>query len=202
MGGLSSKPSSVAYPPLTTVPQCITDKFMGTWFVIGVKPTIFETTCSNAVETYTRVTPSASGKGSSSKHHDIDIDFQYNKSDPITSPLKSLGQRGWIQGTDKENSSKWVISPFGPIRLPYPVIELDEIDYQYTVIGHEERKYVWIRARKPVMEDELYDSLTKKLVEKHQYDLNGLRRVPQKWTREERAKRKLDNIIPDDLLVN
>jgi apolipoprotein D and lipocalin family protein len=194
MGGLSSK-SSTAYPPLTTVPQCITDKFMGTWFVIGVKPTIFETTCSNAVETYTRVTDP-------NIKHDIDIDFQYNKRDPITSPLKSLGQRGWIQGPDKENSSQWVVSPLGPIKLPYPVIELDEVDYQYTVIGHEQRHYVWIMARKPVMDEELYESLTKKLVEKHQYDLKGLRRVPQKWTREERDKRKLTDVIPDDLLVD
>lgn len=191
MGGLSSK--STSYPPLTTVPQCVTDKFMGTWFVIGVKPTVFETTCSNAVETYTRV---------ADQKYDIDIDFQYNKNDPITSPLKSLGQKGWIQGTDKENSSRWVVSPFGPIKLPYPVIELDEENYQYTVIGHEQRNYVWIMSRKPVMDDELYDSLTKKLVEKHQYDLKGLRKVPQKWTREERAKRKLDHVIPDDLLVD
>ena len=36
--------------------------------------------------------------------HDIDIDFQYNKSDPITSALKSLPQRGWIQGSNKEVS--------------------------------------------------------------------------------------------------
>mmetsp|Transcript_3647 Transcript_3647/g.6886 ORF Transcript_3647/g.6886 Transcript_3647/m.6886 type:complete len:195 (-) Transcript_3647:22-606(-) len=194
MGGLSSKPTTT-YPPLTTVPQCITDKFMGTWFVIGVKPTIFEKTNSNAVEIYTRVTDPQ-------VKHDIDIDFQYNKHDAITSPLKSLGQRGWIQGSDKENSSKWVISPFGPFRLPYPIIELDAEDYQYTVVGHEQRDYVWIMARKPVMDDELYDSLTKKLVEKHQYDLKGLRKVPQKWTREERAKRKLDKVIPDDLLVD
>jgi Bacterial lipocalin len=120
----------------------------------------------------------------------------------MTSPLKSLGQKGWIQGSDKENSSKWVVSPLWPVKLPYPVIELDQEDYQYTVIGHEQRQYVWIMARKPVMDDDLYDSLTKKLVEKHQYDLKGLRRVPQKWTREERAKRNLVDVIPDDLLVN
>ena len=66
-------------------------RMMGTWFVIGVKPTIFETTCSNAVEKYTFL---EEGKG-----HDIDIDFTYNaKEDPFQSKLKSLPQKGWVQG--------------------------------------------------------------------------------------------------------
>ena len=70
MGGLYSK----SYPPFETAPKCVTERFMGHWFVIGVKPTPFETTCSNAVEIYTRV---------ENKNHDIDIDFQYNKKNPI-----------------------------------------------------------------------------------------------------------------------
>jgi hypothetical protein len=39
------------------------------------------------------------------------------------------------------------------------------------------------------------------LEEKHQYDLTGLRRVPQVWTEEERRKRGLEGVIPDDLLT-
>ena len=189
MGGASSK----AYPPLETVPKCETERFMGTWFVIGVKPTPFETTCSNAVETYTRL---------HDKKHDIDIDFQYNKSDPITSALKSMGQKGWICGDNKEDSANWKVSPLAPIKLAYPIIELDAENYEYTVIGNPQRNYVWIMARKPVMEDALYKSLTQKLVEKHQYDLTELRKVPQKWTREERAKRKLEDVIPDEFIVD
>ena len=186
--------SSKAYPPLTTSPQCITDKFMGTWFVIGVKPTPFETTCSNAVETYTRIADS---------NHDIKVDFNFNKSDPITSALKSMGQKGWIQGKNKDDSANWVVSPsYIPIKLSYPIIELDAENYQYTVVGNPQRNYVWIMSRKPTMDDELYDSLKKKLVEKHQYDLKGLRKVPQMWTRAERAKRKLEDVIPDEYLTD
>ena len=52
------------------------------------------------------------------------------------------------------------------------------------------------------MDDTLYESLTKKLVDKHQYTLDGLRRVPQKWTREEREKRGLTSVqIPEELLT-
>lgn len=188
MGNLSTK---TALPPLQTVPHCETAKFMGTWFVIGQKPTYLETTCSNAVEKYTLL---------EGKNHDVDIDFQYNKADPVTSPLGSLPQRGWIQGEDKSDSASWKVSPFGPIRMPYPIIELDADKYDYCVIGYPSRDYCWIMSRKPVMAEDTYDMLTKRLVDKHQYDLEGLRRVPQKWTREERSKRGLDDVISDDVL--
>jgi apolipoprotein D and lipocalin family protein len=167
---------------------------MGTWFVIGVKPTMFETTCSNAVERYTRLTD---------KKHDIDIDFQFNKNeDPSKSPLKSMPQRGWVQG-NRDDSGLWKVSPFGPIRMPYPIIELDADGYDWVVVGHEGRDYAWIMSRKPVMDDALYNELKTKLAEKHGYDsLEGLRKVPQVWTREEREKRGLVNDIADEFLKN
>uniref|UniRef100_A0A7S1Z6W1 Lipocalin/cytosolic fatty-acid binding domain-containing protein n=1 Tax=Trieres chinensis TaxID=1514140 RepID=A0A7S1Z6W1_TRICV len=190
MGALSSKSSSL--PPLQTVPHCETAKFMGTWFVHGVKPTPFETTCSNAVERYTLV--------SGNKKNDVDIDFRYNKADPLTSPLKSLPQKGWIQGEDKSISSNWKVSPFGPIRMPFPIIELDADSYDWVVVGYPSRDYCWIMGRKPVMPAATFEMLKERLVEKHQYDLKGFREVPQKWTKEERAKRGLEKEIPDDML--
>ena len=51
------------------------------------------------------------------------------------------------------------------------------------------------------MDEKVYDMLTRRLVEKHQYTLDGLRKVPQVWTREERKKRNLEAVIPDELLV-
>mmetsp|Transcript_135873 Transcript_135873/g.202075 ORF Transcript_135873/g.202075 Transcript_135873/m.202075 type:complete len:191 (+) Transcript_135873:133-705(+) len=184
--------SSSSLPKLQTVATCDTSRFMGTWFVVGVKPTMFETTCSNAVEKYSLT---EEGKG-----HDVDIDFQYNEKEDMSSKLKSLPQKGWILG-DKSNSGKWKVSPFWPVKMPYPIIELDDKDYSYCVIGYPSRDYCWIMARKPVMPEDTYNALTTKLVEKHQYSLEGLRKVPQTWTREEREKRGLTNVeIPDELL--
>lgn len=184
--------ASKEYPPLVTVENCESNKLMGTWFVIGVKPTPFETTCSNAVETYTRKYDHG---------YDIDIDFKYNKNEPITSPLKSVPQRGWLQGPDKENTGNWKVSPFACIRMPYPIIEVDNVNYNWIVVGHEGRNYVWIMARTPSMDESLYESLKQRLVDKHGYDLEGLRKVPQKWTADERAKRNLQSVISAEFLV-
>jgi apolipoprotein D and lipocalin family protein len=185
---------------LKTVASCDTTRFMGTWFVVGVKPTPLETTCSNAVEKYTLL------DNEGSKKHDIDIDFQYNpKEDPFDTKnsVKSLPQKGWVQGNNRLQSGDWKVSPFWPIKMTYPIIELDEKDYSYAVIGYPSRAYCWILSRKPNMEETLYKDIEKKLVDNHQYDLEGLRKVPQKWTADERTKRGLtEEELPDSFLTN
>eukprot|EP00522_Entomoneis_paludosa_P015365 CAMPEP_0172439308 /NCGR_PEP_ID=MMETSP1065-20121228/341_1 /TAXON_ID=265537 /ORGANISM="Amphiprora paludosa, Strain CCMP125" /LENGTH=198 /DNA_ID=CAMNT_0013187975 /DNA_START=167 /DNA_END=763 /DNA_ORIENTATION=- len=191
---MGNSASSSSLPPLKTVSSCNTNKVMGTWFVIGVKPTAFETTCSNAVEIYSRADPK--------KNNDVNIDFQYNKNDPITSPLKSLPQKGWVQG-DKEDSGEWKVSPVWPIKMPYLILDVDQQDYQYVLIGYPSRDYAWIMGRTPNMPEETYNMLTKQLEEKHQYNLEGLRKVPQVWTAAERTKRGFtEKEIPDSMLVS
>merc|ERR1711920_264218 len=161
----------------------------------AVKPTYFEKTCSNAVERYSFL------QDSSKKNNDIDIDFQHGDKEPLTSKLKSLPQKGWVQGPEKTNSALWKVSPSWPIKLPYHIIELGH-DYEYCVIGYPSRDYCWIMSRQPVMDDNLYNDLTTKLVKKHQYSLDGLRKVPQKWTAQEREKRGLSKQeIPDKFLT-
>ena len=199
MGNSVAGLSSSSLPALKTIATCDTNKFMGTWFVVGVKPTYLETTCSNAVEKYTLLEDENTG-------HDIDIDFQYNPhEDPFDAKnqkIKSLPQKGWIQGNDKAQSGAWKVSPFWPVKMGYPIIELDEKDYSYAVIGYQNRDYCWILSRTPTMEESLYKDLEKKLVENHQYDLKGLRKVPQKWNAAERTKRGLtETELPDSYLL-
>jgi len=179
-------------PPLEVVANCDTNRFMGTWFVHGVIPTFIETTCSNAVESYSFV--------GDSKKFDIDIGFDYNQGDPITSALKSANQKGWVQG-EKTNSGFWKISPLPLVKIDYLILEVDDKNYEYTAIGVRNRKYAWIMGRKPSMDDKTFEMLKDRLVTKHKYSLDGFRQVPQVWTDAERTKRKLENEIPDEYLT-
>lgn len=200
MGSSSSK-----LPPLQVAASVDTAKFMGTWFVVGVKPTLLEKTCSNAVERYTWITQNTTTNSDNTKtsSHDIDIDFSYNSKETTDSPVKKAPQKGWIQGTDKSHSSEWKVSPLWPIKLPYLILETDPLCQEYCVIGFPNRDYCWIMGRTPRMNAATYDKLTALLQDKHQYSLDGLRRVPQQWTREERDKRGLTaKEIPDDMLLN
>lgn len=190
--------ASSKLPALNTVSTCDTTRFMGTWFVVGVKPTYLEKTSSNAVEKYTLLDEKSK--------HDIDIDFQYNENeDPFdaNNKVKSLPQKGWVQGDNRLQSGDWKVSPFFPVKMTYPIIELDEKDYSYAVIGYPSRSYVWILSRTPTMKETTYKDIESKLVNNHQYDLTGLRKVPQKWTAEERTKRGLTKEeLPDSFLMN
>jgi len=190
--------ASSKLPALNTISTCETTRFMGTWFVVGVKPTYFEKTSSNAVEKYTLLDEKSK--------HDIDIDFQYNENeDPLdaNNKVKSLPQKGWVQGDNRLQSGDWKVSPFFPVKMTYPIIELDEKDYSYAVIGYPSRSYVWILSRTPTMKETTYKDIESKLVNNHQYDLSGLRKVPQKWTAEERTKRGLTKEeLPDSFLMN
>lgn len=192
--------SATSLPALKTVATCDTTRFMGTWFVVGVKPTALEKTSSNAVEKYTLLDEKGNHK------HDIDIDFQYNgKEDPFDkkNAVKSLPQKGWVEGDNRQQSGDWKVSPFWPIKMTYPIIELDEKEYSYAVIGYPSRAYCWILSRTPTMEETLYSDIEKKLVDNHQYDLEGLRKVPQKWTADERTKRGLtEEELPNSFLMN
>ena len=182
-------------PPLVPASSCLTEKFMGPWFVIAVKPTVFEKHNSNAVETYTWVS-----KDNPKAKYDIDIDFQFNKRENgPASPLSSMGQKGYIQGPDKSNSGLWKISPLWPLKLDYFLLEVEYDDY--CIVGSDRnRNYAWIMSRTPQMKDRTYEKCIQLLKEKHQYDLEGLRKVPQIWTKEERSKRGLDKVIPDRML--
>jgi hypothetical protein len=87
--------------------------------------------------------------------------------------------------------------------MPYQIIEVDDQDYSWIVIGYPNRQYCWIMNRHPKMEEALYEDLTQRLVEKHQYSLDGLRRVPQLWTASERVERGLTAMeIPDSMLID
>jgi apolipoprotein D and lipocalin family protein len=184
--------SATKLSPLELTSKVETSKFMGTWFVIGNIPTYFETNASNAVETYTRI--------EKEKGHDIGIDFKYNEGEPITGKLKSLPQKGYIQGDNKEESSKWKVSPFWPVKIEYPIVEIDPDQYQYTVIGYPSRDYLWIMGRAPQMDDKIYNMLVERCEKKHGYDISKIRKVPQKWTKEERAKRGFEEEIADNML--
>ena len=71
--------------------------------------------------------------------------------------------------TDPETNAKLQVQFFWPFRGDYWVIELDD-DYQYAVVGHPDRSYLWILSRTPQMEDSLYNDLMERIEYIHYYE--------------------------------
>jgi apolipoprotein D and lipocalin family protein len=125
------------------------ERFMGDWYVVAGRFTMFEKNMFNAVETYKW----------NAKEQRIDIGFTYNQGS-FTGPVRSIPQKGWIHNS--ETNAHWKVSPFWPLRLDYLIIGL-AADYEWTVIGVPNEKYVWIMSRNPQLPKETIKTIIDEL---------------------------------------
>jgi apolipoprotein D and lipocalin family protein len=57
------------------------------------------------------------------------------------------------------------VSFFGPFYGSYIVFELDQENYQYSLVSGPDKSYLWILARSPILKDEIKNKLIKKAVD-------------------------------------
>ena len=140
-------------------------RFMGPWYVISHIPTLLEKKAYNAVESY-----------SLNEEGRIDVIFTYRKGS-FEGPKRKLTPKAALKKGGK--ASEWDIQLLWPFWSDYQVIDLS-IDYQWTIVGVPNKKYVWIMARKPFMDPALHRKLVLKLKDSG-FNTKKLRMVPQKW---------------------
>lgn len=149
-------------PPLTLAERVDIPRFMGDWYVIATIPTPFEKAAFNAVERYRL----ADGY--------IDTTFTYNKG-AFDGPEKTMHAKGFVR--EEGNGAVWGMQFIWPIRADYRVMYVAD-DYSATVIGRNQRDYLWIMARTPSLPEAQLARLLE-LCREQGYDLTDLRRVPQ-----------------------
>jgi apolipoprotein D and lipocalin family protein len=87
--------------------------------------------------------------------------------------LSSVKGKAWV--IDKETNAKLKVSFFWPFSGDYWIIDLGE-NYEYAVVGHPSRKYLWILSRTPQMDEVLYQRILENL-RKQSYDVSKLIRA-------------------------
>ncbi|MBN2158362.1 MAG: lipocalin family protein [Spirochaetes bacterium] len=152
-------------PSLKTVTGVDIKRFMGDWYVIANIPTFLEKGAHNAVESY-----SLDADGT------IATTFTFRKGG-FDGPVKTYHPRGFIR--DPKTNAVWDMQFLWPLRSEYLIIYLSR-DYSVTVIGRSKLDYVWIMARRPAISEADYRSLLKLLADVG-YDVDRVRKVPQKW---------------------
>jgi len=150
---------------MKTVDYVDIQRFMGPWYVIANIPTFLEKDAHNAVETY-RLNDDGT----------IATTFTFRK-DSFEGKEKEYSPKGFI--TDTETNALWGMRFIWPIKADYRIVYLDD-GYTQTVIGRQNRDFVWIMARTPTIPDADYDRLVA-FVESIGYDVSKLQRVPQRW---------------------
>ena len=99
------------------------------------------------------------------------------REDSFDGERKEYNPRGWV--LDTETNARWGMRFVWPIKADYRIVWLDD-DYSMTVIGRQDRDFVWIMARTPTISDTDYDKLVS-FVGSIGYDTSQIERVPQQW---------------------
>jgi apolipoprotein D and lipocalin family protein len=73
--------------------------------------------------------------------------------------------------------AKLKVQFFWPLKAKYWIIDLAD-DYSYAVVGHPNRKYLWILSRTPQLEEIIYNEIINRL-KKQEYNTQLLVRTNQ-----------------------
>ena len=149
--------------PLETVDSVDLQRYQGTWYEIASFPQRFQKGCHCTSATYTAT------------QEDFVVVENRCRKDSIN------GEESYIKGkayiVKNSNNAKLEVEFFWPFKGDYWIIDLDK-DYQYAVVGHPNREYLWILSRTPQMSDSLYTEITKRIADKG-FDLSILQKTVQ-----------------------
>lgn len=148
-------------PPLATVPHVDLDRYQGTWYEIASFPQRFQRGCTDTTATY-RVR----GDGQ------IAV---FNRCRRGGLDGRETSIRGRARVTDASSNAKLEVSFFRPLWGAYWILDLGD-DYEYAVVGHPSRDYLWILGRTPTMDSALYHELLERL-RRRGYDTSRLVRT-------------------------
>ncbi|MFM2018007.1 MAG: Outer rane lipoprotein Blc precursor [Bacteroidota bacterium] len=150
--------------PLQAVPFVDLNKYAGKWYEIASYPQSFQKGCHCTTAEYT-----LHEKGY------VVVENRCNR-DSINGPQSYIKGKAFAQkGT---GNAKLKVQFFWPFRAKYWIIDLAD-DYSYAVVGHPNKKYLWILSRTPQMNDSTYDQILNR-VEAKGFDLRMLNKTPQK----------------------
>lgn len=143
-------------PPLETVSQKVDlNRYLGKWYEIARYDNAFQKDCVAATATY-------------SMRPDGNISvLNQCRGSTLEGELRSAEGKAWV--VDPATNAKLKVSFFWPFSGDYWIIELGE-QYEYAVIGHPSRKYLWILGRSPEMNEKTYQLIINALATKHSYD--------------------------------
>jgi apolipoprotein D and lipocalin family protein len=151
-----------------TVSAVDLNKYAGKWYLIACIPSSVDKRWNYVTETYTI---KANGK--------IDIYTTYikeNKPGSKKAPKqKHIRSKGIPQkGT---NNFKWKVRFLWLFGVDYLIEEVPE-DYSYTVVGHPEKKFLYIMSREKTIDEGVYNDIVKRCKDKG-YPMFKLVKVPQ-----------------------
>ena len=143
-----------------TVEKVDLERYMGRWYEIASFPNWFQNDCYCTMAEYELKGDHVSVKNSCRKGSSQGkLDLATGEAYPVSDT----------------NNSRLKVQFFWPFKGDYWLLALDD-SYQYAMVGHPSKKYLWILSRTPEMSDSVYRSLVEKAAQKG-YDVSKIKRT-------------------------
>lgn len=140
------------------------ERYAGTWYEIARFPNSFEKGLVGVTATYTL---RDNGKiGVLNQGYKNSLDGKLKKA------------KGFARVPDKSQPGRLKVYFFWPFGGDYLILELDQENYQYVLVGSPGKDYLWILSRTPQMDQDIYDMFVSKAQERG-YDVSKIEKVPQ-----------------------
>jgi len=151
-------------PVLPTVPHVELGRYLGIWYEIASFPQSFQEGCTGTRAEY-------------ALRADGELDVT-NRCWLGSLDGEEKVARGRARIVDRVTNSKLEVSFFRPFWGDYWIVELGP-SYEYAVVGHPSRDYLWILSREPSMAPETYNAVVARL-QGLGYQVSRLNRTMQK----------------------
>jgi apolipoprotein D and lipocalin family protein len=158
-------PSCSDSQSLELVPSVDLNKFSGKWFEIASYPAVFQKGCRCTTAEY-ELMPDKKYVGVTNRC----IRFKHGGSKIVAAKAKAFPVKGY-------NNAWLKVQFFWPFRGDYLIIGLAD-NYDWAIVGHPKRKYLWILSRESYMPSQTYDEIIE-IIRKKGYDPNRLVKTPQ-----------------------
>lgn len=149
--------------PLEVVAHVDLERYLGAWYEIATIPQRFQKGCVGVTAEY-----------SLRRNGDIGV---VNTCIKETLDGEKRAVRGRARVVDEVTNARLKVTFFWPFWGSYWIIGLDD-DYQWAVVGHPSREYLWILSRSPQMDEVLYEELLA-LIARKGYDVSRIVRTLQ-----------------------
>ena len=127
---------------LEVVPRVNLEKYLGKWYEIAHLPAKFQDGCSETTATYS-----------------LNDDRTISVRNECKRNGKLKTAKGKAKVVDQATGAKLKVSFFWPFYGDYWIVKLGS-NYEYSVVGTPDRKYLWILSRTPQMDERLFSELT------------------------------------------
>ncbi len=150
---------------LQTVDSVDLERYAGLWYEIARYPNNFQSQCAGGTTAEYIVQDNG----------DVTVINRCNVGS-LDGEIDS--QEGFARVIDEDTNAKLVVYFFFPFGGDYWIIDLDEENYEWAVVGEPSRSFLWILSRSPELDEDVMNGILERLPDKG-YDASRLQMTPQ-----------------------